>query len=87
MEALARTTFLRALKDPKAIMSLVILMRHCGYGTDDDDTPADLALNSDYDAIIDDFLARNGLEKTPADSIEESPGPAAAPKDPKEGSS
>ena len=35
MEALVRTTFTRAFKDPKALASLMVLLRQCGYGACD----------------------------------------------------
>jgi hypothetical protein len=43
IEALVRTTYTRAFKDPKALASLIILLRQCGYGADHDE-PADHVL-------------------------------------------
>jgi hypothetical protein len=67
MEALVRTTFTRAFKDPKALASLIILLRQCGYGADHDEPAGDMLLGPDYDAIINDFLARNGAENAAGD--------------------
>ena len=67
MEALVRTTFTRAFKDPKALASLMVLLRQCGYGADHDEPAGDMLLGPDYHAIIDDFLARNGAENAASD--------------------
>jgi hypothetical protein len=67
MEALVRTVFMRAFKDPKALASLVILCRQCGYGADHDDPAGDMLLGPEYDAIINDFLACKRAENAADD--------------------
>ena len=60
MEALVRTTLTRSFKgDPKALVSLIVLLKQSGYGTDRDEPAADLLSGSDYEAIVADYLARN----------------------------
>jgi hypothetical protein len=67
IEALVRTTFARALKDPKALPSLIVLLRQCGYGADHNEPAGDVLLGPEYQTIIDDFLARQGIEKDTSD--------------------
>jgi hypothetical protein len=67
MEALVRTTFTRAFKDPKALAALIVLLRQGGYGADHDEPAVDMLLGPEYKAIVDDFLARNGVENTASD--------------------
>jgi Family of unknown function (DUF5681) len=67
IEALVRTTFARALKDPKALASLIVLLRQCGYGADHNEPAGDTLLGPEYQTIIDDFLARQGIEKDTSD--------------------
>src|SRR5258707_15576032 len=60
MEALVRTTLTRSFKgDPKALVSLIVIMKQSGYGPDRDEPAADLLSGSDYEAILADYLARN----------------------------
>ena len=60
MEALVRTTLARAFKgDPKALASLIVIMRQSGYGPDRDEPPADLLSAADCEAVLADYLARN----------------------------
>ena len=60
MEALVRTTLTRSFKgDPKALVSLIVIMKQSGYGPDRDEPAADLLSGSDYEAIVADYLARN----------------------------
>jgi hypothetical protein len=67
MEALVRTIRARGFKgDPKAIASLIALARLSGL-TESDETTAELLHGPEYDAIIDDFLARHGVEKNASD--------------------
>jgi len=43
MEALVRTTLTRSFKgDPKALVSLIVIMKQSGYGPDRDEPMADL---------------------------------------------
>ena len=60
LEALVRTISVKAFKgDPKALASLVLMIRQSGYGEDrDEPTAADL-LNCDSKSIIADFLERS----------------------------
>jgi hypothetical protein len=60
MEALVRTTLTRSFKgDPKALVSLIVIMKQSGYGPDRDEPAAGLLSGSDYEAIVADYLARN----------------------------
>src|SRR5438876_324596 len=60
MEALIRTTLTRSFKgDPKALVSLIVLLKQSGYGPDRAEPAADLLSGSDYEAIVADYLARN----------------------------
>jgi hypothetical protein len=60
IEALVRTTLTRSFKgDPKALVSLIVIMKQSGYGPDRDEPAADLLSGSDYEAIVADYLARN----------------------------
>jgi hypothetical protein len=67
IEALVRTTFTRAFKDPKALASLIVLLRQCGYGADHDEPTGDMLLGPEYEAIIDDFLACKGAGNAASD--------------------
>jgi Family of unknown function (DUF5681) len=59
-EALVRTTLNHAFKhDPKAMASLLVLIKHCGYGNDHDEPAAELLSGLDLKAIIDDFVDRS----------------------------
>ena len=71
MEALVRTTLNRAFKgDPKAMASLLVLVRHCGYGADHDAPAAELLSGTDLKAIIDDYINRNVSEpQTPTEAL------------------
>ena len=92
-EALVRTTLSRALKgDPKATASLLVLVRHCGYGTDHDEPAAELLSDLNLMAIIHDYIDREASEvKTAseptttkqASGAEPSAPPATSPKKPK----
>jgi hypothetical protein len=76
MEALVRSTRARAFKgDPKALASLILLARLSGL-TESDEAIADLLHGPEYDAIIDDFLARHGVEK---DASDDEVNPAVSP--------
>jgi hypothetical protein len=60
IEALVRTTLARAFKgDPKAVASLIGIMRQSGYGPDRDEPTVDVLSVADQQAILADFLARN----------------------------
>jgi hypothetical protein len=60
LEALVRTTLARCFKgDPKAVASLIGIMRQSGYGPDRDKPSADLLSAVDYEAILADYRARN----------------------------
>ncbi len=60
MEALVRTTLTRSFKgDPKALVSLIVLLKQSGYGTDRDEPAADLLSGADYEAIVADYRSRN----------------------------
>jgi hypothetical protein len=59
MEALVRTTLTRSFKgDPKALVSLIVIMKQSGYGPDRDEPSADLLATVDYEAILADYRAR-----------------------------
>ena len=62
IEALVRTTFIQAFRDPKAMTSLLVLFKHCGYGNDHDEPAAELPPASDLEAIIADYIDRNPAE-------------------------
>ena len=79
MEALVRTLRARAFKgDPKALASLILLARLSGL-TESDEAIADLLHGPEYDAIIDDFLARHGVEKDAGDDEVNPASPIATP--------
>jgi Family of unknown function (DUF5681) len=80
MEALVRTLRARAFKgDPKALASLIVLARLSGL-TESDETIADLLQGPEYDAIIADFLARNGIDNVASDEALNAPAsPIATP--------
>jgi hypothetical protein len=60
MEALVRTTLTRSFKgDPKALVSLIVIMKQSGYGPDRDEPMADLLSAADYEVILADYRARN----------------------------
>ena len=60
MEALVRTTLTRSFKgDPKALVSLIVIMKQSGYGPDRDEPMADLLSTADYEGILADYRARN----------------------------
>src|SRR5262249_34984930 len=67
MEALVRTTFTRAFKDPTALAALIVLLRQCGYGADHDESTVDMLRSPDYKAIIHDCFARHGVENAASD--------------------
>jgi Family of unknown function (DUF5681) len=67
MEALVRTLLARSFKgDPKALASLIMLLRQSGL-TERDENVTELLHGPNYDAIIADFLARNGAENAASD--------------------
>src|SRR6266446_5725047 len=73
MEALVRTLRARAFKgDSKALASLIVLARLSGL-TESDEAIADLLHGPEYDAIIADFLARNGIENAASDGAFNAP--------------
>jgi Family of unknown function (DUF5681) len=88
-EALVRTTLNRAFKgDPKAMTSLLVLVKHCGYGNDPDAPAAELLSGSDLQAIIEDYVDRNASENRTASQTMMAkeaalPPPIAPPKNPK----
>jgi hypothetical protein len=84
MEALVRTTLTRSFKgDPKALVSLIVLLKQSGYGMDRDELTADLLSAADYDAILADYLARNSSDKADPeiDTSTESSSPNSSPKE------
>ena len=91
IEALVRTTLNQALRrDPKAMTSFLILVRHCGYGNDHDEPAAELLPASDLEAIIADYIDRSPAEnrtsetkpaKETSDTKPSAP-PASRPKKP-----
>jgi hypothetical protein len=91
-EALVRTTVHHAFRgDPKAMNSLLVLVRHCGYGSDHDEPAAELLSGSDLKAIIDDYFVRNTAENRTASETKQaketsdtkpSAPPASRPKKP-----
>jgi hypothetical protein len=88
IEALVRTTMTRALKgEPKAVASLLMLIRQAGYGSDHDEGGADILATPEINAIVEDFLARHGSKETPttgADDGKSSPPADAPPTRPKD---
>jgi hypothetical protein len=83
-EALVRTTLSRAFKgDPKAMASLLVLVRHCGYGADHDAPAAELLSGTDVKAIIDDYFDRTVPEpQTPTKAATAEETPHTAPSAP-----
>jgi hypothetical protein len=84
MEALVRTTLTRSFKgDPKALVSLIVLLKQSGYGMDRDELTADLLSAADYDAILADYLARNSSDKADPeiDTSTESSSPNSSTKE------
>ena len=67
IEALVRTTFTRAFKDPKALAALLVLLRQCGYAADHDEAAVDMLFGPDYDEMINDFLGRHRNENAASD--------------------
>src|SRR5260370_7596641 len=56
MEALVRTTLTRSFKgDPKALVSLIVIMNQSGYGPDRDEPMSDLLSPTDYYPITADY--------------------------------
>jgi hypothetical protein len=84
-EALVRTTLNRAFRgDPKAMASLLVLVRHCGYGTDRDEPATELLSGVDAEAIINDYIERR--KPTAAKEVpgaEPSAPPPTPPKKPR----
>ncbi len=73
MEALVRTVLARSFKgDPKALASLIVLMRQSGL-SESDENSADLLHGPEYEEIIADFLARNGVGDPASDDDVDSP--------------
>jgi Family of unknown function (DUF5681) len=69
MEALVRTTYARAFKgDPKALGSLIMLLRQIGL-TESDETTTELLQGPEYAAIVADFLARRPVEHAANDDV------------------
>jgi hypothetical protein len=69
LEALVRTTFTRAFKgDPKALQSLIVLLRQIGL-TESDETTTALLQGPEYAAIVADFLARQPVEHAANDDV------------------
>jgi hypothetical protein len=79
MEALVRSTFTRAFKDPKALSPLIMLLRQCGYGGDHDEPAGDVLLGPEYEAIVKDFLAGIGAVNAGSDEVNTAVAPAAKP--------
>ena len=82
IEALVRTFLARSFKgDPKAVASLMVIMKQSGYGPDRDEPTVDVLSVADQQAILADFLTRN-LSSDEADpeigSATESSAPAAS---------
>jgi hypothetical protein len=78
MEALVRTLLARCFKgDPKALASLLVLLRHSGL-IESDENIADLLHGPEHDAIIADFLARYGIENAASDETFNAPAPPIA---------
>ena len=71
VEALVRTTLSRAFKgDPKAMASLLVLVKQYGYGADQDASAAELLSGTDFKAIINEYIDRNLPEpRTPTTAI------------------
>jgi hypothetical protein len=60
IEALVRTTLARAFKgDPKAVASLISIMRQSGYGPDREEPTVDLLSAEEQEAILAEYLTRN----------------------------
>jgi hypothetical protein len=60
IEALVRTTLARAFKgDPKALASLIVMMRQSGYGPDRDEPTVDLFPAEEQEAILAEYVKRN----------------------------
>ena len=85
IEALVRTTLTRSFKgDPKALASLIVMMRQCGYGLDRDEPSADLLSAVDCEAILADYRARTfpaGETDSEIDTPNESSTPNSSKKE------
>ena len=70
IEALFRTMMSRAFKgDPKAMASLIIMMKHSGYGAEAAESGTELLHGVDHKAILKEYLVRFGLaDSTMVDS-------------------
>jgi hypothetical protein len=77
-EALVRTILSRVFKgDPRAMASFLVLVRHCRYGADQDEPAAEMLAGTDLQAIIQDYIDRNGSEVRTASKTK----PAEEPPD------
>ncbi len=79
IEALVRTTYTRAFKDPKALAPLIMLLRQCGYGADHDEPAVDMLLVPEYEAIVKEFLVGTGAVNAASDEVNTAVAPAAKP--------
>ena len=78
MEALVRTTFTRAFKDPKALAALIVLLRQCGYAADHDEAAVDMLIGPEYEEMINDFLGRHRNENAASDDEVDANGSSTA---------
>jgi hypothetical protein len=79
IEALFRTMMSRAFKgDPKAMASLIIMMKHSGYGAEAAESGAELLQGVDHEAILKEYMVRAAREDpievdSPSDDSTEPP--------------
>ena len=79
MEALVRALIARSFKgDSKAVASLIVLMRQSGL-IESGEAATDPLNGPEYDAIIADFCARNGIQEPAREDEVEVPGSTDAP--------
>jgi hypothetical protein len=79
MEALVRTLLARSFKgDSKAVASLIVLMRQSGL-IESEEALTDPLNGPEYDEIIADFRARNGIQEPAREDEVEVPGSTDAP--------
>jgi hypothetical protein len=81
MEALVRALIARSFKgDSKAVASLIVLMRQSGL-IESGEAATDPLNGPEYDAIIADFCARNGIQEPSRKDEIELPGSTEAPSE------
>ena len=74
LEALVHQLFARAFTDPKALQSVLLLLRLTDIANGE--PTSGLPGNLDAQTIIDEFLTRKGVDKSPIDLAADNPHPS-----------